>query len=76
MPFHVGPTELIIVLVIIMIIFGVGKLPQVGAALGKGLREFRKGQKDVDSADDSSSESASDLASSSDATKEESKTQS
>ncbi len=73
MPFHIGPTELIIVLVIIMIIFGVGKLPQVGGALGKGLREFRKGQKDADSGDDSSSESASDLASSN-ATKEESKT--
>ena len=75
MPFHVGPTELIIVLVIIMIIFGVGKLPQVGGALGKGLREFRKGQKDGDSGDDSSSDNASDLASSN-AAKEESKTQS
>ena len=46
MPFHIGPTELIIVLVIVMIIFGVGKLPQVGGAVGKGLREFRKAQKD------------------------------
>ena len=46
MPFHIGPTELVIVLVIVMIIFGVGKLPQVGGAVGKGLREFRKAQKD------------------------------
>jgi len=33
-----------LVLAVIMIIFGVGKLPQVGGALGKGLRAFRKGQ--------------------------------
>ena len=48
MPFRIGPTELIIVLVIIMIVFGVGKLPQVGGAVGRGIREFRKGQKDID----------------------------
>ena len=36
-----GPLELIIILVIIIIIFGVGKLPQIGGALGKGIREFR-----------------------------------
>jgi sec-independent protein translocase protein TatA len=41
-----GPTELIIILVIIVIIFGVGKLPQIGGAVGKGIREFRKGQRD------------------------------
>lgn len=44
MPFRIGPTELIIVLVIIMIVFGVGKLPEIGGGLGKGIREFRKGQ--------------------------------
>jgi len=33
--------ELLIVLVIIIIIFGVGKLPEIGGALGKGIREFR-----------------------------------
>ena len=44
MPFRVGPTELIIVLVIVMIIFGVGRLPEVGGSLGKAIREFRKSQ--------------------------------
>jgi len=39
---HVGPFELIIILVIIVIVFGVGKLPQIGGALGQGIREFRK----------------------------------
>lgn len=39
-----GPMELIIILVIVMMIFGIGKLPQVGNAIGKSIREFRKGQ--------------------------------
>ena len=36
-----GPPELLVILVMVMIVFGVGKLPQVGGALGKGIREFR-----------------------------------
>ncbi len=48
MPFRMGPLEIGIILVIILIIFGVGKLPQVGDALGKGIRAFRKGQSDDD----------------------------
>ena len=39
-----GIWEIVLILVIILIIFGVGKLPQVGSALGKGLRSFKKGQ--------------------------------
>jgi sec-independent protein translocase protein TatA len=38
-----GPAELIIVLVIILILFGVGRLPEVGKALGQGIREFKQG---------------------------------
>jgi sec-independent protein translocase protein TatA len=45
MPFRIGPWEIGIILVIILIVFGVGKLPQVGGAIGKGLRAFRKGQR-------------------------------
>ena len=48
MPFHIGPWEVGLVLAIILIIFGVGKLPQVGGAIGKGLRAFRKGQQGED----------------------------
>ncbi len=44
MPFRFGPWEVALVLVVILIVFGVGKLPQAGAAIGKGLRAFRKGQ--------------------------------
>jgi len=36
--------EALIVLSVILIVFGVGKLPQVGGALGKGIREFRRGK--------------------------------
>lgn len=45
MPFHMGPWEIGLVLAVILIVFGVGKLPQVGGAVGKGLRAFRKGQR-------------------------------
>ena len=38
----IGPTELGIVLVIVLIFFGVGRLGEVGGAVGKGIREFRK----------------------------------
>ena len=44
MPFRLGPWEIALILAIILIVFGVGKLPQVGGAVGKGMRAFRKGQ--------------------------------
>ena len=44
MPFHMGVWEITLILAIILIVFGVGKLPQVGGAIGKGLRAFKKGQ--------------------------------
>ncbi|MFO7812032.1 MAG: twin-arginine translocase TatA/TatE family subunit [Pelovirga sp.] len=46
--FGLGTQELLIILVLVMIIFGAGKLPQVGSALGKGLRNFKKGVNDND----------------------------
>jgi sec-independent protein translocase protein TatA len=39
-----GWPEALIILSVILIVFGVGKLPQVGGALGKGIREFRRGK--------------------------------
>ncbi len=42
----IGPTELIIVLLIIMFVFGAGKLPEVGSALGKGIKGFRTAVRD------------------------------
>ena len=46
MPFKMGPWEIALILVIILIVFGVGKLPQVGGAIGKGIKAFKKGQQD------------------------------
>ncbi len=48
MPFArgIGVWELIIVLVIVMIIFGVGRLTEIGGVLGKSIREFRKASTD------------------------------
>jgi len=37
----IGMTELIVILVIVLVIFGAGKLPEVGSALGKGIRNFK-----------------------------------
>jgi sec-independent protein translocase protein TatA len=45
-----GPLELIIVLVIALIVLGPGKIPDVGAALGKGIREFRRASSDLQEA--------------------------
>lgn len=45
MPFRIGPWEIGLILTIILIVFGVGKLPQVGGAVGKAMRAFRKGQR-------------------------------
>ncbi len=42
-----GPVELIIILVIALLILGPGKLPDVGSALGKSIREFRKASSDL-----------------------------
>jgi len=47
MPFNIGPGELIIILIIALVVLGPGKLPDVAASLGKGLREFRKAASDV-----------------------------
>lgn len=41
----IGPTELIIILVIVLIIFGVGRLPEIGGAIGRSIREFREASK-------------------------------
>ena len=52
MPFRMGPWEIALILAVILIVFGVGKLPQVGGAIGKGLRAFKKGQEDEEENED------------------------
>ena len=47
---HLGPWELALVLGIVLIIFGIGRLPQSIKSLGKVVKEFRRGQKEIDEA--------------------------
>ena len=60
-----GPLELVIILVIVAMLFGVGKLPEVFGAVGKGIREFRK-ESELGSDDDTSTD-GTDAAKSADA---------
>lgn len=41
---QLGPLELVLILAVVLIIFGVGRLPEVGGAMGKAIREFRREQ--------------------------------
>jgi sec-independent protein translocase protein TatA len=52
MPFNIGPFELLLVLVIVLLILGPGKLPQVGSSLAKTLREIRNSASEDESAAD------------------------
>jgi len=56
--FGLGSTELFIILVIVLVLFGGSRLPQVGSAFGKAIRNFRKSFSGND--DDPSSDSKSD----------------
>lgn len=48
---NIGPWELILVLVIVLVIFGPGKLPKVGESLGKALQSFKKAKDDEEDMD-------------------------
>ncbi|MEE9285835.1 MAG: twin-arginine translocase TatA/TatE family subunit [Dehalococcoidia bacterium] len=43
MPIKVGPTEILIVIALIAVVFGVRRIPEVGSALGKAIRGFHQG---------------------------------
>ena len=49
--FGLGASELLIILVIVLVIFGAGKLPEIGGALGKGIKNFRRAADDKDDID-------------------------
>ena len=46
--FGLGAPELIVILVVALLVFGPGRLPEIGGALGKGIRDFRKAFENAD----------------------------
>ena len=46
--FGIGMPELLVILVIILVIFGAGKLPEIGGAIGKGIKNFKKATREPD----------------------------
>ena len=51
MPFNMHWPEIVLILVIVLVIFGAGKLPQIGGAIGKSIKEFRKARSGDDEED-------------------------
>ncbi len=49
--FGLGAGELFLILVIVLIVFGVGKLPELGSGLGEGIKNFKKGMREGNSLD-------------------------
>ncbi len=48
--FGLGPTELLIILGVVLLIFGPSRLPEIGRAIGRGLREFRSAANEMEDA--------------------------
>lgn len=45
---NIGPLELLMILVIVLVIFGAKRVPEIGASIGRGIREFKRNISDVD----------------------------
>jgi sec-independent protein translocase protein TatA len=45
---NIGPMELFIILVIVLVVFGAKRVPEIGASIGKGIREFKRNISDMD----------------------------
>jgi len=57
MPFNLGMTELLVIFLIVLLVFGAKRLPEMGASMGKGIREFKKSIREVkESVDNGGSE--------------------
>ena len=49
MPFNLGPMEMILMLLALLLLFGAKRLPEIGTSLGKGIREFKASIREVES---------------------------
>jgi sec-independent protein translocase protein TatA len=47
MPFNLGPMEMIFVMVVLLLVFGAKRLPELGSGLGKGIREFKRSVREM-----------------------------
>ncbi len=47
--FGLGPTELILICIVILVLFGAKKIPDLMSGMGKGIKEFKKASKDIES---------------------------
>lgn len=56
---RLGPTELFLILIIVILLFGVGRVGKIASELGRGIREFRKGLSDENKEDKSETETKS-----------------
>jgi sec-independent protein translocase protein TatA len=46
---NIGPMEMVFLMIILLLIFGAKRLPELGSGLGKGIREFKKSMRDINS---------------------------
>jgi sec-independent protein translocase protein TatA len=49
MPFNFGPMEMVFIVVVLLLVFGAKRLPELGSGLGKGIREFKNSMRDINS---------------------------
>ncbi len=56
MPFGLGTSELVIIMVIVLLVFGAKRLPEIGSSMGKGIRDFKRSLRDVEHTIDSGEE--------------------
>lgn len=50
MPFNLGPMEMVFVMLVLLLLFGAKRLPELGSGIGKGIREFKRTMRDVNDA--------------------------
>ncbi|HEY7728488.1 MAG TPA: twin-arginine translocase TatA/TatE family subunit [Candidatus Eisenbacteria bacterium] len=47
--FNIGPQELFILFLIVLLVFGAKRIPEIGRSIGRGIQEFKKGMREVES---------------------------